>query len=190
MSTDGPQVPQRVCLAAVSGAHGVRGDVRLKVFTQDLEDVGSYGPVTTEDGLQRFKVSAVRVSGDKVTARLSGVGNRNQAEALKGTRLYVDRDVLPETEEDEWYHADLIGLECFDAVGVLMGTVASVHDFGAGDIVEIETVEGGDTILVPFTRECVPEIDLNGRRLVVKPMPEMEDEEEPAQGDVSEAGPE
>ncbi len=188
MSAEGPQESQRVCLGAVSGAHGIRGDVRLKVFTQDLQDIGSYGPVVTEDGLRRFEVTAVRVSGDKVTARLSGVGSRDQAEALKGTRLYVDRDVLPETEEEEWYHADLIGLECFDREGVLLGTVASIHDFGAGDIVEIENAEGGDTTLVPFTRECVPSVDLDGGRLVVQPLPEMEDEEDPAPGTGSDKG--
>lgn len=176
MSADGQQ---RVCLGAVSGAHGVRGDVRLKVFTQDPRDIGAYGPVSTEDGLRRFDVSAVRVSGNKVTARLSGIGARDQAEALKGTRLYVDRSTLPETEEEEWYHADLVGLDCFDTEGQLIGAVTGIHDFGAGDIVEIEDTQGNGTVLIPFTKECVPSIDLEGGRLVVQPMPEMEDDENP-----------
>ncbi|MCP5431736.1 MAG: 16S rRNA processing protein RimM [Alphaproteobacteria bacterium] len=156
----------RICVAAVAGAHGVRGDVRLKCFTAAPEDVAAYGPVESEDGARRFTVTLVRPLKDGFSARLSGIGTREAAEALKSTRLYVPRDALPEPAEDEFYHADLIGLAAVGEDGTPFGRVKAVHDFGAGDVLEIAR-EGAATLMIPFTREAVPQIDLSGACLVV-----------------------
>lgn len=166
---------ERVCLGAIAGVHGVRGLVRVKPFTARPEDVAAYGPVEDEAGTKRFRLEVVGVRKGVALARIEGVATRDAAEALRGTRLWVARDVLPPPEEDEFYHADLIGLGVVTEDGRHLGRVRAVHDFGAGDVIEVVLVDGRRTTMVPFTREVVPLVDLSGGRLVVTPLPGMFD---------------
>lgn len=158
----------RVCLGAVAGAFGVRGEVRLKSFCAVPEDIAAYGPLESEDGARRFEVHLVQAVKGGFAARLSGVPTRAAAEALRGARLYADRAVLPPPAEDEFYHSDLIGLEVRDTGGALLGRVRAVHDHGAGDLLEID-VAGGPSVLLPFTRAAVPLVDLAAARIVADP---------------------
>ncbi len=165
--------PNRVCLGAVSGAHGVRGAVTIKPFTENPDGVGAYGPVQTEDGSKTFEVTITGRAKAGVTAKLEGIETREQAQALKGTRLYVPRDRLPEAEEDEFYIADLIGLRVIDRTGAQLGDVVQVADFGAGDLMEVALV-GSDkdkkkTVFVPFTLDVVPKVDLEAGIVMVDP---------------------
>lgn len=165
VAVDGPGF---VCVGAIAGAHGIRGEVKVKPFTADPLDVGSYGPVLTTRGT-RLDLQPLRVQGQVVVARIDGVADRNAAEALKGLRLYVPRDALPDTDdEDEFYHADLLGLPIVDAAGETIGTVRTIQDFGAGDMLEVALATGG-TAFLPFTRETVPTVDLKSGRLTAVP---------------------
>jgi 16S rRNA processing protein RimM len=158
----------RVLLGIVTGAQGVRGAVRVKSFTADPADVGAYGPLSDERGARRFRLAVVGQSKGVVIARIDGVEDRDAAEALRGVRLYVERAALPPPDEEEYYHADLVGMAAVLADGSPFGRVVAVHDFGAGDSLEVERPEGG-TILVPFSRAAVPVVDVEARRLVVEP---------------------
>jgi 16S rRNA processing protein RimM len=160
---------KRVCVAAIAGAHGVRGLVRLKAFTEDPDTVGDLGPLSDEAGERSFQVTVVGHAKGVVLAQLTGVEDRDRAQALKGVRLYAERAALPALEDEEtFYHADLIGLAVEDRAGRPLGRVRALHDFGAGDLIEIE---GGDgtTTLLPFTRAAVPVVDLEAGRVVVEP---------------------
>lgn len=159
----------RICLGAVAGAFGVRGEVRLKSFCAEPAAIASYGALATEDG-RSFTVTITRSLQGAFAARLSGVEDREAAEALKGVRLYASRDRLPPTEEDEFYHADLIGLAVLDTGGAVLGSVRAIHDHGAGDLLEIDR-PGRDSVLLPFTRAIVPTVDLASRRLIADPPP-------------------
>lgn len=157
----------RVCVGQIGAPHGVRGLVVVRSFTEVPEDVTAYGPVTTESGA----VLVLELRSSKKTgliAAIEGVEHRDAAEALKGELLYVARDRLPEPDEDEYYHTDLIGLEAVDTVGLPLGRVVAVHDFGAGDLIEIGP-DQGEPVLVPFTRETVPVVDIAGGRIVLEP---------------------
>lgn len=162
----------RVLVGAIIGAHGIRGDVRVKSFTAEPEAVAAYGPVQTEDGETRLTLRVRGQSKGVVTCSIKGVSDRNAAEALKGTRLYLSRDSLPRADgSDEYYHADLVGLvaELADGTGTI-GEVVAVYDFGAGDVLEIKPVPGGVTrkpVMVPFTRAVCPLVDVAAKRLVV-----------------------
>jgi 16S rRNA processing protein RimM len=163
-------VADRVCVAQIGAAHGVRGEVRLRSFTQDPSDVTAYGPLESEDGARRFEIEALRPARDHFVARLKGVADRDAAEALTNIRLYVARDRLPPTEDAEtFYHADLIGLAAVTEGGAPLGTVTAIHNFGAGDVIEIAPAGGGEPLLVPFTDTTVPAIDLAAKRMVVVP---------------------
>jgi 16S rRNA processing protein RimM len=158
----------RVCLGAVSGAFGVNGDVRLKSFCANPAAIGDYGALTSEDGKSSFEISALKPIKAGFSARLSGIATRDQAEGLKGTRLYAPRDVLPDLPDDEYYHADLIGLLALDTGGAEIGRVKAVVNHGADDLLEIH-VAGGGTALVPFLQAIVPTVDIAGGRLIVDP---------------------
>jgi 16S rRNA processing protein RimM len=158
----------KVCIGQFAGAHGVRGLVKLKSFTADPGDVASYGPLTDEAGTRRFAVALTGTAKDAFIAKVEGIGDRDAAQALSGVRLYVDRDRLPEPEEEEFYHADLIGLRAERTDGVAVGTVRAVHDFGAGDVLEIAS-DDGRVELLPFTAKVVPAVDLPGGRIVIDP---------------------
>lgn len=163
----------RVCLGVIVGPHGLRGQVRIKSFTDSPEDVCAYGPVSDRSGERHFALSAVGRAKGVVLARIEGVADRNQAEALKGTELFVARAVLPVLEDDEaFYHADLIGLAAEDREGRPLGTVRAVHDFGAGVVIELEG-SGGESMMVPFTKAAVPLVDSEAGRLVVDPPAEI-----------------
>jgi len=156
-----------VCLGAIAGAFGVKGEVRLKSFCAEPERIADYGPLVAEDG-RAFTVTALRPIKGAFAARLSGVADRDAAEALKGVRLHAPRDRLPALGDDEFYHADLIGLEVVDAGGATVGRVKAVLDHGAGDILEIAR-PGRSELLVPFTRTAAPTVDLAAGRIVIDP---------------------
>jgi 16S rRNA processing protein RimM len=161
---------RRVCVGIVTGAHGVRGAVRLKSFTAEPEDVARYGPLEDETGGRRFALRIVGSAKGVLIATIAGLDDRDRAEALRGLRLYLPRAALPPPEEEEYYHADLIGLTAMLADGTALGTVRAVYDFGAGDTLEIERA-GGPPLMVPFTRAIVPVVDLDAGRLVIDPPP-------------------
>ena len=125
----------RVCVGVVAGAHGVRGLVRVKSFTDDPADIAAYGPLSDKPGRRRFTLEIVGSAKGVLLARIGGVGDRDAAEALRGLEFYVDREALPQTDEDEFYHADLIGLPVFLENGEPYGTVRALHEFGAGDMI-------------------------------------------------------
>ncbi|MGK7651207.1 ribosome maturation factor RimM [Roseovarius sp. B08] len=159
-----------ICIGAVAGAFGVRGELRLKSFTATPEDIATYGPVTSEDGSQSFSITLTgQATKGALIARLSGVATKEQADALRGLRLFVERDRLPALPDDEYYHADLIGLEVFDTGGTLLGRVKSVQNHGASDILEIHGPGLKATVLLPFTVEAVPTVDLASGRIVADP---------------------
>jgi 16S rRNA processing protein RimM len=161
---------RRVCVGVVTGAHGVRGAVRLKSFTAEPPDVARYGPLEDESGARQFKLQVIGSAKGVLLATVAGVGDRDHAEALRGLRLYVPRAALPPPAEDEFYHADLLGLTAGLADGNVIGEVHAVHDFGAGDMLEIVRAQG-PPVMVPFTRAVVPIVDLAAGRLVIDPPP-------------------
>jgi 16S rRNA processing protein RimM len=178
----------RVCVGAIAGAQGVRGAVRIKPFTDAPEDVAAYGPVSDEAETRRFEIDILEVRGGMVIAALDGVGDRNAAEAMKGLRLYVARAVLPEADDDEFYHADLLGLKVVMAEGgAEVGTVRAIIPAGATEVLEIDRGPGQHTQLVPFTREAVPKIDIKAGWLSIDPPgeTEAETEEERPEDDVA-----
>ena len=148
------------------GAQGLKGEVKVKIFTATPDALPRYGALHAKDG-RTFTITAFRPAkpGEAVIS-FSGINDRNAAEALKGTELFVDRDALPVTAEEEFYHADLIGLDAHDSEGRVLGKVAAIHNFGAGDVIEILRPDG-DNVLLAFTRETVPTIDISGGRILV-----------------------
>lgn len=177
----------RVLIARIGAPHGVRGEVRLFAFGEDPEALLDYA-LTDQSGARRFRLASLRAAKDHFVARLEGIADRNAAETLTNTDLFVARaDLPPAEDEDTFYHADLIGLAVEDPSGARIGTVTAMHDFGAGDILEFAPEGGGTTRLVPFTKAAVPTIDIPGRRVVVDPPPEIEAREE--DGDEDEAEP-
>ena len=158
----------KVLVARFGAAHGVRGEVKLWSFTEDPLAVADYGPLESKDGTRQFVIAALRPAKDFLIARVEGVADRNAAEALRNVELYLPRERLPAIDEDDtWYYADLVGLAAVAPDGASLGTVAAVHNFGAGDIVEIAPAGGGKTLLLPFTEAVVPEVDIKARRMVV-----------------------
>jgi 16S rRNA processing protein RimM len=159
----------RVCLGQIGAAHGVRGEVRLRSFTSDPAAIAGYGPLETEDG-RVFEIETLRAAKDHFVARLSGIRDRDAARALTNTKLYVPRERLPQTAEpDEFYHADLIGLLVIDRAGNKLGSVIAIHNFGAGDLIEVRAETGGNTEMVPFDTTHVPSVDVAAGRIVVDP---------------------
>ena len=159
--------PDRVCVGAIAGSFGVKGEVRLKSFCTDPEAIATYGPLFTEDGSRSFEVTLTRAVANGIGVRLSGVLTKEQADALKGTSLFVARDKLPAIGDDEFYYADLIGLDVHDTGGALVGKVHAVHNHGAGDLLEILGPGMKTALLLPFTRAMVPTVDLAARRVII-----------------------
>ena len=159
----------RVCVGAIAGAFGVRGEVRLKSFCALPGDIAAYGPLWSEDGARRFEVMVTGQVKNGLSARLSGVATKEQADALRGVRLYAPRDALPNLPDDEYYHADLIGLEVTDTGGTMLGRVKAVLNHGASDLLEVQGSGRTTTVLVPFTLEIVPTVDLAAGRIVADP---------------------
>jgi 16S rRNA processing protein RimM len=159
----------RICLGQIGAAHGVGGEVRLRSFTSDPQAIAGYGPLETEDG-RIFEIEWMRPAKDHFVARLSGVCDRSAAEQLTNVKLYVPRERLPEPKEaDEFYHADLIGLDVVDRAGKNLGVVVAVHNFGAGDLIEVRLGGGSNTELVPFDTMHVPAVDIAAKKIVVDP---------------------
>jgi 16S rRNA processing protein RimM len=157
----------RVCVAQIGGAHGIRGEVKLKSFTADPMAILDYAPLESEDGIARFVIEALRPGKSHLVARLRGIGDRDAAERLAHVKLFVPRERLPAPQPDEFYHFDLIGLRALSPAGEELGSVVAVHDFGAGSIVELRLAATGGRVMLPFTQACVPEIDMPGGRMVV-----------------------
>ena len=169
-------IDQRVLLGVVTSAHGIKGEVKVKTFTESPEGLGDYGPLTTDAG-RVLEVAALRPNkADEAVVRFSGISDRNAAERLKGQSLYVPRSALPPPEEGEFYLTDLIGLRAEDPAGAALGTVKAVHNFGAGDVLEIEHSDG-KTEFVAFTDTNVPAVDIAGGRVVIIPPSYAEDEQ-------------
>ncbi len=161
---------KRICVGIITGAHGIQGAVRVKSFTAEPEDVARYGPLEDESGERRLSLRLIGNAKGVVIARLAGVADRDRAEGLRGLRLYLPRAALPPAAEEEYYHADLIGLSAALVDGTALGHVRAIHDFGAGDTLEIARPEGPPA-MVPFTRAVVPIVDLAAGRLVIDPPP-------------------
>jgi 16S rRNA processing protein RimM len=162
-----------ICVARIGAAHGVRGAVKLWTFTEDALAVMHYGPLMTKDGARQFEVTHVREAKGHLVATLKGIATREEAERLNGVELYIAREKLPDTSEDEYYHADLIGLAAVNAAGEPLGRVIAIHNFGAGDIIEVAPPNGA-TMLLPFTHAVVPKVDLEGGRVVIELPDEIE----------------
>jgi 16S rRNA processing protein RimM len=170
-------MPAQVCVARIGAAHGVRGAVKLWTFTEDPFAVKAYGPLSSKDGTRQFELVHAREARDHLVATFKGVTTREEAERLNGVELYVAREKLPATEDDEYYHADLIGLAAVTTADQPLGRVIAIHNFGAGDIIEIAPPQGA-TMLLPFTNAVVPTVDLAGGRVVIE-LPEETDGDEP-----------
>jgi 16S rRNA processing protein RimM len=163
-----------ICVGVITGAHGIRGHVRIRSFTAEAEDVAGYGVLYDAEGGSPLRLTVSGHSGAQLIARIAGVDDRNAAEALKGHELFVPRSAFPPPDDDEFYHADLVGMRAELASGEhqreTVGTITAVHDFGGGDVIEVETGRGV-TIMVPFTRDAVPEVHVVEKRLVIARLP-------------------
>jgi len=164
-----PSDPQRTCVGAIAGAYGVKGELRVKSFCAIPESIADYAPLVSEDGSRSFDLTLLRPIKNGFAARIAGVTSREQADSLRGQRLYADRAALPSLPDDEFYHADLIGLAVMDTGGTELGRVHAVQNHGAGDLLEITPKAGGNTILLPFTRAVVPTVDLAAGRIITDP---------------------
>src|ERR1700681_432107 len=156
-----------ICIARIGAAHGVRGAVKLWTFTEDPLAVKAYGPLLTRDGARSFEVATAREAKGHLVATLKGIATREDAERLNGLELYIAREKLPATDENEYYHADLIGLAAVTPANEPLGRVIAIHNFGAGDIIEIAPPQGA-TMLLPFTNAVVPSVDLAAGRVVIE----------------------
>jgi 16S rRNA processing protein RimM len=157
----------QICVARIGAAHGVRGAVKLWTFTEDPMAVMQYGPLATKDGARKFEVAHAREAKGHLVATLKGVATREEAERLNGLELYIPRSKLPATDADEYYHTDLIGLSAVNAAFEPIGRVTAIHNFGAGDIIEIAPLHGA-TMLLPFSNAVVPTVDLAAGRVVIE----------------------
>ncbi len=177
-SRPGPLVSKRILLADIVSAHGIRGEVVLRTYTADPEDIGAYGALADESGSRSFRIVRAKAGTKGVIAQLAGISTRNQAEALRGTKLYVARAALPPPADGDYYHEDLIGLTVITPDGGTIGKVAAMQNFGAGDLLEIQLSGGKATEFVPFTDTYVPTVDIAAGTVVVI-MPVMVGDPEP-----------
>ena len=160
----------RVCVGRIGAAHGTRGEVKLWSFTQDPMALARYGPLESEDGARRFEIAELRPGKNHLVAHFKGIDDRTAAKALRNLMLYVPRERLPAPDDTEtFYHADLVGLAAVTPEGGALGTVVAIHNFGAGDMIEIVPADGGETLLLPFTDAVVPAVDLVAGRIIVIP---------------------
>lgn len=158
-----------ICVGSIAGAFGVRGEVRIKSYCATPEDIQLYSPLTSEDGRQSFDLGLIGPIKNGFSARLGGVETKEQADALRGIRLFALRDRLPSLPDDEYYHSDLIGLAVHDTGGTHLGEIKTVLNHGAGDLLEIKPVGQSETVLLPFTQALVPTVDLASGRIVADP---------------------
>jgi 16S rRNA processing protein RimM len=161
-------VTDRIRVARIGAAHGIRGEVKLWSFTQDPVAVAGYGPLQSEDGKRQFEIETMRAAKDHFVARIAGIDSREAAEALRNVDLFISRSKLPPIgEPDTFYHADLVGMAAVTPEGATLGIVTALHNFGAGDLIEIATTAGGEPLLLPFTETIVPKIDMKLRQVVI-----------------------
>lgn len=158
---------QRVLLGEISGVHGIRGDLLVRTYTATPEAIASYGPLTDAAGAKTFSLRIVRVTDKGVVARIEGISDRTAAEALRGTKLFIARDQLPETDASEFYHSDLVGLKALAEDGTHLGEIVSVQNFGAGDLLELKPLAGASEF-IPFEDQWVPKVDLSSRSIVIR----------------------
>jgi len=158
-----------VCVGAIVGSFGVRGEVRVKSFCAIPEDIETYSPLLSEDGQKSYSIALTGSVKNGFTARLGGVSAKEQADEVRGLRLYTKRDQLPSLPDDEYYYADLIGLDVLDTGGTILGQVKSVLNHGAGDLLEIHGPNLKTPVLLPFTLAAVPTVDLSSGRVIVDP---------------------
>ena len=164
---------EKICNTRIGAAHGVRGAEKQKTKTEDPLAVKDYGPLSTQDGARHFELTSAREAKDHLVVTFKDVTTRNDAERLNGVELYISREQLPETENDEYYHADLIGLDAVTTANEPLGRVVAIHNFGAGDIIEIAP-PAGTTMLLPFSNAVVPTVDIAGGRVVIELPAEIE----------------
>ena len=157
-----------ICVGAIGGSYGVRGELRIKSFCAVAEDIETYSPLTSENGAV-YHLALIRPVTNGFVARIAEVATKEQADALKGTKLYARRDQLPSLTDDEYYHADLIGAAVYDTGGKLRGTVKSVQNHGAADLLEVQQTGSAATVFVPFTLAVVPTVDLAAGRIIIDP---------------------
>ncbi len=158
-----------ICVGAIAGAYGVQGEARVKSFTADPIAIADYSPLLTEDGKRQFDVTVTRAIKNGLCARLSGVTTKEQADALRGVQLFVPRTKLPNLPDDEYYYTDLIGVQVRDTGGTVIGAVRNVLNHGSGDLLEIAGPDLKSTVLLPFTKEAVPTVDLTAGRIIIDP---------------------
>ncbi len=178
MSDLDAQPDNRMKVGHVSAAHGIRGEVKIRSYTEHARDIVAYGPIRDENGREITLADIRPVKGGFVVARVAGISDRSAAEALIGTGLFVERAHLPEPEPDEWYYSDLIGLSAHTPEGEGLGRIIAVHDFGAGDIIEVDPEDGRPSVMIPFTREHVLDVLMPQRRIIVRPPEEIEEQPE------------
>lgn len=157
------------CIAAIIGAFGIKGELRVKSFCANPADLDAFGPLSNEDGTAAYDLRVIGPIKGGFACRIKGVQYKDQADALKGIRLYTTRDNLPSLPDDEFYHTDLVGLDVFDTGGEKLGQITAVHDHGAGDFLEIAGKGIKSTVLLPFTRDAVPTVDLAAGRIIADP---------------------
>ena len=160
---------ERICVGGISGSYGVHGELRVKSFCAQPDDIETYSPLTSEDGTRSFALALIRPMKNGFVARIADVATKEEADALRGTQLFARRDQLPTLPDDEYYYSDLTGLDVFDTGGTVLGTVKSVQNHGAGDLLEVQLPGQSDTVLVPFTQAVVPTVDLATGRIVADP---------------------
>ena len=163
-----PDPEEMLCVGAIAGAFGVKGETRLKSFCADPEAIAEYAPLTDETGKKTFTVEILRPVKGGFAALLGGITTREQAESMRGLRLFAPRDRMPDLPSDEYYHSDLMGLAVYDTGGVELGEITTVADYGGGDFIEVK-LKKGKLLLVPFTQEAVPTVDLTAGRIVIDP---------------------
>jgi 16S rRNA processing protein RimM len=157
-----------ILVGRISGAHGLKGEVKIAAFTAAPGDIAAYGPLKTADGGRIFEIASLRsAGGGAVIVRLRGVADRNAAEELRGTELYVARAALPPAGAEEYYHSDLIGLKAISPSGEMLGEIIAVQNFGAGDLLEIRPARGVQTELIPFESPHVPKVDIEGGSVII-----------------------
>ncbi|MGB7244150.1 MAG: ribosome maturation factor RimM [Sulfitobacter sp.] len=159
----------KICVGAIAGSYGVRGEVRIKSFCATPEDIETYCPLTNEDGTRDLTLAIIRPMKNGFVARVVGIDDKDAADALKGMQLFATRDQLPSLPDDEYYHADLVGLEVLDTGGTLIGRVKSVQNHGAADLLEVQQPGSSATVLLPFTLVAVPTVDLAKGRIIADP---------------------
>ncbi len=159
----------KISVGAISGSYGVRGELRIKSFCAVPEDIEHYSPLSSENGKRSFTLALVRPIKNGFVARITDVTTKEEADALSGTVLFAQRDQLPSLPDDEFYHADLIGLQVFDTGGTLIGKVKTVQNHGADDLLETQLAGTSATVFLPFTKAAVPTVDLATKRIIANP---------------------